>query len=88
MADIGRWAPKHYVDSLQLPTLVVHGEADKIVPPKFGREIFEELNIPGKNLWLISGFAHTAAFTPNSPYRQKLLDYLENIMGIAGEVVP
>lgn len=45
--------------SLDVPTLVVHGEEDEIVPPAMGRELAGR--IPGARLLLVPGMGHNDA---------------------------
>lgn len=42
--------------SLTVPTLVVHGDADRLVPPAFGRRTAEV--IPGARLEIVEGMGH------------------------------
>ena len=42
--------------SLKVPTLVVHGDADRLIPPEFGRKTAEV--IPGARLEMVKGMGH------------------------------
>jgi pimeloyl-ACP methyl ester carboxylesterase len=42
--------------SLAVPTLVVHGDADRLVPPEFGRRTAEL--IPGARFEIVEGMGH------------------------------
>ena len=57
-----------------VPLLVVHGLADRTVPPQHGRDLFAAAAEP-KDLWLLPGVRHIAAFTDEAN-RDRLVDYL------------
>jgi uncharacterized protein len=63
---IGELAP------LQL--LIVHGEADRVVPPDHATALYEAAR-PPKTLWLVPGAGHIGAFT-TPVNRAELVDYL------------
>ena len=42
--------------SLTVPTLVIHGDADRLVPPPFGRRTAEL--VPGARFEIIEGMGH------------------------------
>ena len=44
------------LQSLTVPTLVIHGDADRLVPPHFGRRTAEL--VPGARLEIIEGMGH------------------------------
>ena len=61
-----------------LPFLVVHGEKDDNVPFENGRDLFEAFPGEDKQFWPIPNGGHINAFAPpSSPWRKKLLKYLE-----------
>ena len=57
-----------------IPLLVVHGLADRTVPPQHGRDLYAAAAEP-KELWLPPGVGHIAAFT-GAANRDRLVDYL------------
>lgn len=57
-----------------IPLLVVHGLADRTVPPQHGRDLYAAAAEP-KELWLPPGVGHIAAFTGEAN-RSRLVDYL------------
>jgi fermentation-respiration switch protein FrsA (DUF1100 family) len=61
-----------------MPVLVIQGEADQIVPPHHGRDLFEAAGEP-KALWLVADTGHIQAFT-RSEVRARLLDYLHAVL--------
>jgi fermentation-respiration switch protein FrsA (DUF1100 family) len=63
-----------------MPVLVIQGEADQIVPPHHGVELFEAAGAP-KALWLVEGTGHIQAFT-RPEVRAYLLDYLRSVLDV------
>ena len=61
-----------------LPLLIVHGEADRVVPPDHAVALYEAAR-PPKTLWLVPGAGHIAAFT-TSANRAELVAYLIQIL--------
>ncbi|WP_165931713.1 alpha/beta hydrolase [Pseudobacteriovorax antillogorgiicola] len=70
------WAAIHTIHEIEVPTLVIHGESDPVVPFKFGQEIFDRLTMAEKEIWPMPEAGHTEAFVPDSPVRSRLIDYL------------
>jgi 3-oxoadipate enol-lactonase len=58
-----------------LPTLVVHGLDDRLVPPAHGRELAS--SIPGARLVEIPGAGHLLATDAEQPVAAAVLDHLE-----------
>ena len=69
-----RWSGLERLPSLRVPTLVVHGEDDRLVPPANGRRIAEA--VPGAERVVLPD-AHHLCFT-DQPERTNdlLLDWL------------
>jgi fermentation-respiration switch protein FrsA (DUF1100 family) len=57
-----------------MPLLIVHGEADAVVPPDHAIALYEAAR-PPKTLWLVPGAGHIAAFT-TAANRAELVHYL------------
>jgi fermentation-respiration switch protein FrsA (DUF1100 family) len=57
-----------------LPLLIVHGEADRVVPPDHALALYEAAR-PPKTLWLVPGAGHISAFTTPGT-RTELVAYL------------
>lgn len=66
------------IDKLpSIPTLVIHGKKDFIVPLKFGQEIYQRLKAP-KWIWEVEQGMHIDAFFIKEPdYRAKFITFLE-----------
>jgi fermentation-respiration switch protein FrsA (DUF1100 family) len=70
------YAPKDIDKLAPVPLLVIHGQKDIVVHPKFGEEIFNKASEP-KQIWRIPEGQHGDTFWKHEKiYRQKLLDYL------------
>lgn len=71
-------SPDHTVKKLSpTPLLVIHGTADKVVPYKFGKKLYDAAEQP-KTLWIIKGGHHTSALkTQKKLYHPRLLKYME-----------
>ncbi len=70
-------SPAEYVSKIDVPTLVIHGDDDPVVPYMFGKEIFDNLATKDKELWVVPKGSHTPAFqAPDSIYKRKLVEWL------------
>ncbi|PIS10473.1 MAG: phospholipase [Bdellovibrio sp. CG10_big_fil_rev_8_21_14_0_10_47_8] len=70
------YAPEHIERVSPIPALVIHGQKDLVIDPKFGEEIYEKLAEP-KEIWRIESGTHGNVFwTDGQSYRQKFIDYL------------
>jgi fermentation-respiration switch protein FrsA (DUF1100 family) len=72
-------------DLKHIPLLVIHGEDDKIVPIKYGKELFALSLANDKNLWVIPNCDHVQGIlydglgtNPWHPdVRTRLVEYLD-----------
>ena len=70
------------IGTVRLPVLVVHGDADRYVPSRFSRALYEAAKAP-KHLLLVAGGTHNNSMRLGSEeYRAALHD----LFGIAGDV--
>jgi hypothetical protein len=53
---IGRHRQK--VESISLPALIIHGEADELVPVRTALELYETLQVEPKELVILPGAGH------------------------------
>lgn len=60
-----------------LPLVLIHGEADAIVPPHHAQRLFETAGWP-KELWLLPGTGHIQSVR-DPALRRRLSDYLRRI---------
>lgn len=73
------YAPKDLARRGTIPLLVMHGQKDSVVMPKFGEQLYNESPEP-KTFWKIEKGHHGDSFWgDNKEYRQKLLDFLAGI---------
>lgn len=61
-----------------IPLLVIHGDADRIVPIKFGKALYAAAHEP-KTFWEIPNGHHTQAFRTQAN-REKLVNYLHQVL--------
>jgi fermentation-respiration switch protein FrsA (DUF1100 family) len=79
LAMSDHYAPKDIVRRAPVPVLVIHGAKDKVVPLKFGEEIFRKSPEP-KNIWIIPSGTHGDVFWAHEQvYRKKFVDYLDGL---------
>ncbi len=74
-------APKDFVSKLApVPLLVVHGDADEIVPIAQGRELYEAAAQPKTLFEVKSGHHGTSLSNDNGAYRKKMIAWLDGVM--------
>ena len=77
------FSPLPVVSKISLiPLLIIHGDADQVVPFKHGLALFDAAREP-KEMWVVEGGGHIAAFRQQG-YRQKLIEYLQLVLGKPG----
>jgi pimeloyl-ACP methyl ester carboxylesterase len=74
--DVEQFAalPAYPVEDIQVPTLVIHGTADALVPYAHAQFITE--NVPGAELHAIKGGTHAIYATHADEVRQRLFDFV------------
>ena len=74
-------APKDFVEKLApVPLLVVHGDADEVVPVSQGRQLFEAAGQPKTFFEVKTGRHGTALSGDNGAYRKKMIAWLDGVM--------
>ncbi len=68
---------RHLVSRIDLPSLVIHGERDRLVPLKQGREVYETLGSEQKELVVISLADHNNIMFVDS---KKYMDAIANFV--------
>jgi dipeptidyl aminopeptidase/acylaminoacyl peptidase len=78
--DIHDVSPAHSVAASETPVFIIHGEDDRLVPPKHARIIaraagsdFKELDENRGKLWIVPGAGHVQA------YRTHPAEYIERV---------
>lgn len=59
--DLGKLAPEKAIKSVDLPILVIHGDADTRIPTEHGLRVYEAANAESE-MWLVPDVDHTEAF--------------------------
>jgi len=74
-------APKDFVKKLApVPLLVVHGDADEIVPVAQGLQLYEAAAQPKTLFEVKAGHHGTALSNDNGAYRKKMIAWLDGVM--------
>lgn len=70
------------IDQINIPTLVIHGKKDKVVPYSFGAEIFNALKIEKKWMWTIAEGQHVDCFRykKGNIYRDKFAQFVAELI--------
>jgi uncharacterized protein len=67
-----------------IPLLVIHGDADPVVPLHHGRALFDAAAEP-KRMWVVPGGRHIEAFgLPGGAYRDRLVALMETVLNGGG----
>ena len=69
------------IGRVHAPIMVIHGDADEIVPFEMGRELFEAANHP-KRFYAIGGAGHNDTYlVGGEPYLEALVSFVEDPAG-------
>ncbi len=72
-------------DVAPTPLLVIHGGADRVVPARMGRELFEKANEP-KSLWIVDEMDHYQIwYDDEARAKARVLAFLEKSLSGAAE---
>lgn len=78
--------PSSAAPRVTVPALVLHGDADPVVPIEQGRRLFDALGSLDKDFVVIPAAGHTAAFAhDSSPYEAIAASFFERQAGAAAE---
>ena len=67
------------IGSLDVPVLIVHGDADDTVPLRAGQALFDAAREP-KSLYVVEGANHDGlAFVGGHPYLNRLREYIDGL---------
>jgi fermentation-respiration switch protein FrsA (DUF1100 family) len=67
-----------YIGKVKVPLLVTHGDADTVIPLRYGKALFAAANEP-KELVVVPGFGHDLLFEPSTWAREA--DFFERVIG-------
>ncbi|HEX9652278.1 MAG TPA: alpha/beta hydrolase [bacterium] len=71
------------IKQINIPLLMIHGDVDRTVPLKLGRELFLAANEP-KEFYEIAGADHNDTYiVGGTTYFRKLLHFVNQVIGIA-----
>lgn len=71
------WSAGDYVQKLQTPLIVIHGDDDQVVPIEYGRRLYARTKERDKQFWELKSEVHVGAFVaPNSPERARLVAFI------------
>lgn len=71
------YAPEGTMAALNIPLIVIHGTADRVVPIRHGRRIYQLAAGP-KEFWEVPGGRHIDSMTrKDGEFRERLIRYLE-----------
>ena len=65
---------RHLLPAVRVPTLVLHGEEDRVVPVEAGRWVARQ--IPGAQFYAFKGCGHMPAFTAPAEFARVVRDFL------------
>lgn len=75
-------AAEAYAPQFKRPSLIVHGDNDRVIPLKFGEEFYEKIGAEHKWFWKVEGGGHIDIFARspmNEAYKTKFLVMLESL---------
>jgi len=65
------------IREIQMPSLFIHGTADRVVPPEMGRQLYEASGARRKELFLVKNAGHeNCAAMAGDAYQQKVSKFL------------
>jgi 3-oxoadipate enol-lactonase len=79
IAGMLSWSSYRRLPALRVPTLVAHGDQDRLIPPENGRVLAER--IPGARLAIIPGAGHMFATDQPECAERVLLEFLNKPSG-------
>ncbi len=82
--DLSKLAPEKAIESVELPILVVHGDADTRIPLEHGLRVHRAA-YDGSEMWIVPGAEHGEAFDRfRDEYVRRVVGYLESRLGVSG----
>ncbi|RMH35988.1 MAG: alpha/beta hydrolase [Nitrospirae bacterium] len=69
-----------YAGQISIPTLVIHGERDAVVPMALGRKVYEAVQGP-KEWWVVPGADHnTVPVVGGDRYYERVLNFVRRVI--------
>ncbi len=78
------WSSYLRLPSIRVPTLVVHGDSDRLVPPENGRVVASR--IPGAQFRLIEDAGHILTTDQPEACKRLMVDFLRQVRGVSSVV--
>lgn len=77
-AKISDAAPIDYVSKINVPTLFIHGDADKLVPYEMMQKLLDASTASVKESWTVEGAGHADAKTQNpKKYFERVFEFID-----------
>ncbi len=74
------YASIYHLHKIKMPTLVIHGKKDNVVPHFYGKKIYDQIGSQKKWFWDIDEAAHlNLYYIEKNKYRDKFLSLIANI---------
>jgi uncharacterized protein len=68
------------IRSIHMPTLIIHGTSDAVVPPAMAEEIYNAAAGEPKKLYLVKGAGHeNCAAVAGASYQLHMLEFLRSV---------
>ena len=75
-----KYAPQDHLQRIQIPTLVIHGKKDHVIPFSYGKEIYDSLSTPKKWFWAIEEGRHISTLgSGKGGYDEKLIKLIDRL---------
>lgn len=74
------YSAKGHLGKIQIPTLVIHGTKDQVIPLSHGEEVYRSLKTPKKWFWKIEGARHIGTLgTGKGGHEEKLIKLIDSL---------
>ncbi len=74
------FSPEDHLDRITIPTLVIHGKKDEVIPFSYGKQVYDSLSTSKKWFWEIEEGKHISTLgSGKGGYEEKLVKLIEEI---------
>ena len=74
------YSPENHLDRIQIPTVVLHGKKDEIIPFVYGQELYDSLKTKKKWFWAIEEGKHISTLgTGKGGHDEKLVELVDSL---------
>jgi len=75
-----RFPLAEHLQSVKIPTLIIHGDRDEIIPLALGKEVFAAAHTP-KEFYLVKGADHNSLYRLGGmPYFEKIREFVQRVV--------